>query len=411
MSSLGLIILGRFLSGLGYQMIVLEGVTEIYSSTHSVFMTGALGMALFIPTLFTNYFAGLWAERAAQRGLIYFCLQMAFAFACGVLYFDHSPVVTVAVFFFLSTVRTLRTPFFYFLARGNGGRSAARLSQLSMLSWQLPLVLGPLIYSSLRSTFSAGVVAFTLTLIAGIAAWPQRVDDGKFPSMPDAIIPGAISGKLESQTTRKFSHPIREFFSAHKVWFEASALDVLVIGSLSFGSLIPYFLERMHSDPGSIGYVRAATSLGSLICLWFFDHQMFRTHRKTVFIYAVLVACAVVFAIPTAGSILSLMFLCLSFGFLDGFSILYRDFLTFSVSKETFGRVSSIGQVFNSASEDLGEFRAGMMGNWLGPEYGLRAGAVIGAATGLGILAWRWALVNSKSMVFSEIVSDRDIHN
>ena len=398
MRALGLLILGRFLGGLGYQMIVLEGITEIYAKTHSVLMTGVLGVALFIPTLLLNYFAGLWADRSLSKGFIYFCLQSGFALACGLLYFFHTPTVTVLVFFLLSTVRTLRTPFFYFLARecGTGQGSevrAARLSQLSMLSWQLPLVLGPFFYSALRSTFSAGLVAFGFSAVAALMAWPVKSE-----AQAGSVVP-------ESQPLR-----VSSFFEANKVFFEASAFDVLVIGSLSFGSLIPFFLERMHSDPNSIGYVRAAASLGSLLCLWFFDHQIFRKRRQNVFLASVFLACAVVYAIPSATTLVGLLLLAMCFGFLDGFSILYRDFLIYTSAKETFGRVSSIGQVFNSASEDLGEFRAGLLGNWLGPEMGLRAGAIIGAATGLGILLLRFAGSSSKSLAFSKAVSKRDLH-
>ena len=51
-------------------------------------------------------------------------------------------------------------------------------------------------------------------------------------------------------------------------------------------------------------------------------------------------------------------------------------FLIYTSARETFG----------SASKDLGEFRTGLLGNWLGPEAGLRTGGLIGATTGLGIL-------------------------
>ena len=58
-------------------------------------------------------------------------------------------------------------------------------------------------------------------------------------------------------------------------------------------------------------------------------------------------------------------------------TVLRATVLQLNIPDALRGRVSSVSQVFTNGGPQLGQFRAGAMGEWLGPEMSVFAGALI----------------------------------
>jgi MFS family permease len=379
MSSLYWLLSSRFLGGLGYQIFMLSGLFEIYQRTQSTTMTGLTGLVLFVPAMILNLGFGQWADRVRGKAFLYFLLQVAILpLSCAMILPEvrSSSTALLVLMGLYSVIRGLRTPLYYTLMNlsslaEKNPVSKGRLAQISTVSWQGPLILGPFLFSFLQTTGGHSFVTFILVgffVLAAVTSLPLV-----FKKLVD-VLPAVSAVKK----------PWRDLFKENPVWIQASLMDALVMGSLSFVSLIPFLLKSIQEDPSQIGYMRSAISAGAFTCISLFEVQALQKFRQQLFLGALLVASLAVLLIPATTSLLVLIGLCFVFGFCDGFSILYRDYLVFMVPKEVTGRVSSLSQILNSASEDLGEFRAGLLGSAFGPAQALVISAIFGGTLTIG---------------------------
>lgn len=376
MSPLVSLWLSRFTGGLGYQIFALSGLYQIYKNTQSATMTGMLGLWLFLPGACFNLVLGKWADKIQRSSLAFLTIQCA-TVPLGMALFSKavmsSSFCLFAVVSSYAVLRAARSPFYYVLMNQCAENlSKARVSQLSTLSWQLPLVLGPLAFS-----FAYGlggnmpVVALSVFFFA-LAAYFS------FPLL-----------RLPQKKTLK-SKPVfeetdwKDLYQNNSLWLRASLMDAIVMGSLTFGSLMPFLLSHLQENPAQVGFLKSAISLGTFICVGFFEMKAFADRREAIFKSSLLVACLSVFLIPFSQTFTELILLCFLFGMSDGFSILYRDFLLFSIDKKHLGKASAVSQILNSASEDLGELRAGSLAGFTSPHAAVFIGVSIAATATLG---------------------------
>ncbi|RYZ91544.1 MAG: MFS transporter [Proteobacteria bacterium] len=382
------LLLSRFTGGLGYQIFVLSGLFSVYQKTQSAAATGMTGLVLFLPAMFLNLFFGQWADKIKNKAAVYFILQAAVVpLSLGMLV----PIVRSNTFGILmllavySLLRGLRTPLYYSLMNASSASNKApvskgRLSQLSTIAWQGPLIAGPFLFSFMHDFTKGASVTFIFVILFAIAALASA------PLIRAVKTDQVSKQKVSGQTWL-------QLFKENPIWIRASVLDAVVMGSLSFVSLIPFLLKGIQEDPSKVGYLRSMISLGACACICLFEVQAFQNRREQIFVGALAIGSLAVFLLPVSGSFSFLICLSFIFGFCDGFSILYRDYLVFMAPKDATGRVSSLSQILNSVSEDLGEFRAGMMGDFFGASQALYVSAIIGG----GATALFWARTLSSS--------------
>lgn len=168
----------------------------------------------------------------------------------------------------------------------------------------------------------------------------------------------------------------------------AISLDLFAVLLGGATALLPAFArDVLHIGPDGFGHLRAAPAVGAVaVALWLATWPMKRHTGAWMFGgVAVFGLATIVFGL-SENYILSLAALAL-LGAGDMLSVYVRSSLIqLSTPDEMRGRVSAASSVFVSASNELGEFRAGSMGALIGAVPSV----VVGGVAALGVAAL-WA--------------------
>jgi MFS family permease len=152
-------------------------------------------------------------------------------------------------------------------------------------------------------------------------------------------------------------------------------------------ALLPIFArDVLHTGPWGLGLLRSAMGVGGLImAIWLARRPLDRKVGRTMFAAVAIYGLGIlVFAFSTQ-FILSFLALAVA-GAGDMISIVIRQTLVqLETPNEMRGRVSAVNATFIGASNQLGEFRAGAMAEWLGP-----IGSVVAGAVGTLIVVALW---------------------
>jgi MFS family permease len=190
------------------------------------------------------------------------------------------------------------------------------------------------------------------------------------------------------------------FLWNHKVALGAISLDLFAVLLGSVTALLPIFAKDiLHVGPWGLGLLRAAPAAGALIMAavlarYALERRVGHVMLGSVGVYGLSV---VVFAFSHDFA-LSLAALAIG-GAADMVSIVVRQTLVqLETPDDMRGRVSAVNSTFISASNQLGEFRAGSTAAFLGP-YGAVLVGGLGTLLVVG-LWWRLfpALANRDSL-------------
>ena len=232
-------------------------------------------------------------------------------------------------------------------------------------SWQLAHIAGPaaggLLYGVSASTAYGS--AITLLLLAGLLIF-------SIPKPPQ---------RIETETTSisvllgGFSYVWRE-----KVVLGAISLDLFAVLLGGAVALMPiYARDILELGPQGLGFLRAAPGIGAVIMLLALTRFPVRNHAGVI-----LLATVALFGLSTAIfgvsrlawlSIIALMFV----GAFDMVSVYIREIiLQLWTPDEVRGRVNAVNGIFLGASNELGEFRAGLVAAIWGAVFTVTAGGV-----------------------------------
>ncbi|MGN6691122.1 MAG: MFS transporter, partial [Sphingopyxis sp.] len=190
-------------------------------------------------------------------------------------------------------------------------------------------------------------------------------------------------------------HPLREMADGLKfVWVERFLLGTItldlfaVILSGATAMLPVYARDILHVGSEGLGLLRAAPALGAAVVALGLAIRPIERNVGVKMLWAVVVfgLATVAFGLSTS-LVLSLAMLVL-LGAADMFSVFVRGTLIqLNTPDHMRGRVSAASGLAVSASNELGEMRAGAMAAALGPV----AAVVVGGAAAVGVTAlWAW---------------------
>jgi MFS family permease len=243
-------------------------------------------------------------------------------------------------------------------------------------AWQTATIIGPvaggLLYGVSAEAAYGTALAFMLTaalLVLSIPKPAQRTAGDK-PTL-ETLFAG-------------FGYIRRE-----KVVLGAISLDLFAVLLSGASALLPvYARDILELGPWGLGMLRAAPSFGAIfVALWLAGHPI--RERAGLLMFAAVVlwgALTIVFGISTT-TWLSILMLALM-GATDMVSVYVRETLIQLWTPDDLrGRVSAVNLVFIGASNELGEFRAGMMASAIGTVPAVVFGGV-GAIAVAGLWAW-----------------------
>lgn len=337
---------------------------QVYEITKDPLSLGLIGLAEALPLLGFALFAGHLADRFPRQPII----------VIGTIGMVISSVVLLLFTIYPSMLAGGVWPIYAVVFAGGLARASFRPAVVALSaelipreihpnavawrtsSWHLAAVCGPatggLIYGFAGPTaaYSAVIVLMTSSLFASSAIQhrlaPQIVED----------VPLAESLKVGIR-----------FVLHDPVLLAAMMLDLF---SVLFGgavALLPVFANMLGVGPQGLGLLRAAPALGSIMTSTWIAHRPPTKRAGTALLIAVALfgTAIIAFALSRDFS-LSFALLLLS-GSADGVSVIIRGTLLQSRTPDALlGRVSSVNQVFISASNEIGAFESGVAARLMG---------------------------------------------
>ncbi|TFI56786.1 MFS transporter [Sphingomonas parva] len=360
-------------------------VYDIARQTMSIerasFWLGMIGLAQFLPLLLLTLVAGYVADRIDRRWIVRASLSLELLCAASLallLWADAmtlEPLFTVAVA--LGIGRAFAGPALSSIAPNLvPPASLPSAIALNSIAWQAGAVAGPLLggaaYAlSTALPYEASTVLFALSLGAMLLIRP---------------IPRGNAGQ---------SHPLRAVIEGiayvrdNKIVLGAITLDLFAVLLGGATAMLPvYARDILHVGSEGLGALRAAPAVGAALTAFVLARRPLKRHvgAKMFFCVAIFGLATMVFG-ASRWMWLSMASL-LVLGAADMISVYVRSSLIQLHTPDAMrGRVSAVSGLFISASNELGEFRAGLAGSLFGPVLAVVGGGALAVAV-TGFCAW-----------------------
>jgi MFS family permease len=379
--------IGRMLAVLAIQMQTTAMGWQVYDSARAhgqsiaeaAFVLGLVGLAQFLPLLVLSLFGGQAADRYNRKLIVTLCLVAKAAIAAGLALASGfgATIVIPAVFVaavaagavnaFLPPAQTALLPML--VPREDLPQAIA----WSSLAFQGGLIIGPAI-GGLLYGFGAVVpymIAFAfLALAAGLMT---------------ILRTPAQAPVADARTIRMIVEGLR-FVWSNKIVLGAISLDLVVVLLAGAVALLPVFArDILHAGPSELGVLRSAMGVGATLVAATLAVQPLRRHvGRWMFASTIVFGLATIVFGLSNSLWLSAAALAVAGG-VDMVSVYVRQSLIQLATPDAMrGRVGAVSFVFISASNELGDFEAGLMARIFGPVIAVTIGGVAAVAASLG---------------------------
>ena len=369
----------RTCAAIGFQMLGVAVAWQMYALTGSAFDLGLVGLAQFLPAAAFMLVAGQVADRFHRRRLLQICQAVegvaAAALALG------SSAGWVGKGFILAAVVVFGV-----------GRAFDAPTQQTLLPNVVPPALFPRAVAASSSTTQ-------FATISGPAL-------GGFLYLISPVVPYALCAALflcsivllaflqiERVAVGRSPVNLAAFFAGisyirrNPIVLGVISLDLFAVLLGGTTALLPIFANDVFQlGSEGLGLLRAAPAVGALVIMAALTAWPLARHVGRIMFVSV--ACfglaTIVFALSKS-FILSMIALA-ALGASDAVSVVIRVTLVqIETPDEMRGRVNAVNSLFAGTSNQLGDFRAGIMAAWLGA---IPAVLVGGIGTLLVVLIW-----------------------
>lgn len=371
--------LARVAGMLAFQMLAVAIGWQIYALTAKAFDLGLVGLFQFLPACLLVLVAGQIADLYDRR-LVIRASQLTGAGGVAVLaaataWGAISKELILAAVFVLGAARAFEQPTMNTLLPATvPAKLLPRAVAASSSATQTAMVVGPALGGILYIAGPAVVYAsccalFVLASIFTSLIVIDHVPPKREPLSLDVLFAGFA------------------FIRGNPLVLGAITLDLFAVLLGSVLALLPIFAHDIfQTGPWGLGLLRAAPALGAVatgivLARWPFRRDVGRIIFISVAIYGVAV---MVFALSSSLA-LSIAVLAV-LGASDMTSVVLRQtILQLETPDETRGRVNAVNSLFVITSNQLGDFRAGVVAAWLGAIPAV----LMGGACALAVaLAW-----------------------
>ena len=362
-------------AGFAVQILSVAVAWQIYAMTHNPLHLGYAGLAQFLPAFLLVLVTGLVADKYNRRMIIMACYGLEIACAVGLLMLtlrDNKDVWPIfAILFLFGVARAFMNPASDALAPNLLPREAIPHGiSLSSMQWQFTSIVGPVAGGLLYGVSApfAYSVAIALLVAAGILV----------------LVIGHVAQANHAEETNL--HTILagiKFIRSEPVVLGAISLDLFAVLLGGAVALMPvYASDILAVGPVGLGMLRSAPGIGAVIvALWLAKFSI--PPRAGVILFACVAGfgvATIVFGVSRSVPV-SILALVLVGGF-DMVSVFVRETLMQLWTPDNVrGRVNAVNRMFIGASNELGEFRAGVMA----ARFGATAAVVFGGAGSVAI--------------------------
>lgn len=378
---LRLYLANRFLSTMAVQIQVVAVGWQVYDLTNDPVALGYVGLFEFLPMLLLALPAGDLADRVDRR-LVLIATYLVQALACGAL---------VAL-----TIGGYRQIWLYYLVITLFGvaRGISTPSQQSVLAFLVPT-------ENLPSAVAWNSSAYTVANFAGPALGGALLaamgPSGTYiVCVAFFLLSVATTFSLRMRRTvgtspgtayRRIADGI-VYMGRQPIIIGAISLDLFAVLFGSVFALLPiYQRDILHVGPEGLGLLRAAPALGAAAVAFALAKWPLKRHvGGLMFAFVAVFGTATVVFGLSRNFYVSLAALAVTGG-ADMISVFVRQTLVQLVTPDRMrGRVGAVNSVFIGASNELGQFRAGLTAGW----FGTVPSVVIGGVATL-VIVGLWA--------------------
>ncbi len=354
---------------------------QIYDITHSAYYLAMVGLVQFLPALILVLVTGLVADRFNRRWIMGLCFVVELLCALALVIYSLGPQKVVwpmlAVLGVLGVARAFAGPAASALSPNLLSKEALPHGiSLNSMTWQTASITGPVLGGLLYGVGAATAygVAFSLAILATFIV----------------VLIGHVNQAMNHQDEGGMATLLAGFkFIRHEpVVLGAISLDLFAVLLGGAFALMPiYARDILQTGPWGLGLLRGAPGVGAIaMALWLAKYGI--KDRAGVVLFASVALFGfftLVFGVSTwlPLSIVALI----AMGCFDMVSVYVRETLMQLWTPDAVrGRVNAVNSVFIGASNELGEFRAGMVAWKLGAVT-----AVVVGGVGTMIVAAAWA--------------------
>lgn len=367
---------------IGYQLYDTARTDYGMSIREASFQLGLLGLVQFVPLAILTPVAGWVADRFERRKVAIFANMIDLVIAVLLGWFTWTDALTLPLLFALAALhgvaRVFVGPAMSAIAPNIVPPAVLpRAIAMSSIAWQSASVIGPAAGGLIYAAHPAAVYVFAAVLLALSAFTISRVR----PVLPPP--------------TEVRRHPLREmadglqFTWRERFLFGTITLDLFAVILSGATALLPVFArDILQTGSEGLGFLRAAPAVGAAVVALGLAFRPIERNVGVKMLWAVAAfgAGTVAFGLST-NFFLSLGLLVLM-GAADMFSVFVRGTLIqLNTPDHMRGRVSAVSGLAISASNELGEMRAGTMAAAIGPI----SAVIFGGVAAIGVTAlWAW---------------------
>jgi MFS family permease len=374
--------LARFFVTFAVQIIVVAVGWQVYDLTRDPLDLGILGMVQFLPMLLLVFVTGSVADRFGHRLVMIVSVAIEVLAALVLLWVVWQGLQSPLPVFVILTVIAVARAFFgpasqslvvYMVPKQDFANAVSWNSS----AWQIASIVGP-VAGGLLYGMSARVAYSWAAALLVLALWLLLL----LPKVGTAM----VSRKVTFASLFEGVHFIR----AQPLVMGAISLDLFAVLLGGAVALLPvYARDILQLGPLGLGLLRAAPGVGAVLTALALALFPIRDHAGKLLLVSV-----GLFGIFTVGfglstsAWLSITLLAL-LGAADMISVVIREtLLQLWTPDDVRGRVNAVNMVFLGASNELGEFRAGVMAAWIGVVPAVVFGGV--GAVGVALLWAKW---------------------
>ena len=362
--------MSRVSSTIALQMQAVAVAWQMYDITHNPLDLGLVGLTQFMPAALFVLVAGHVADRYDRRTIVRIC-QMTSGLATAVLAIGTAGgwmtrESVLAVVFVTGSARAFEQTTLTTLLPGIVPLSLlSRATAAGASATQIAVIGGPAMGGLLYAVSPILVYALccTLYLVSSVLIANVKVERNASSREP-------ISLAVLFAGFRYIRH--------NPVILGIISLDLFAVILGGVYALLPVFARDIfHAGPWGLGLLRASPGVGALVAAVILAHRPPRQWVGRIIFGAVATygVAIIIFALSDY-FILSMALLCV-LGAADMISVVIRmTLIQLETTDDMRGRVSAVNSLFVIASNQLGDFRAGLMAAWLGTIPAVLVGGV-----------------------------------
>ena len=373
--------LSRLLVTFATQIISVAVGWQVYDLTRNPFDLGIVGLVQFLPSLLLVLVTGAVADRYNRRAIMAICLGLEAVICAGLVIFTWSGTREVWPIFALLAVFGVGRAFMgpalqSLLPNLVPPQDLSNAIAWNSSSWQIATITGPV----------AGGILYGLSEYAayGMALFLMAVS-----AVLVGLIPKPVQRISEQAKSLEALFAGFRYVWSEKIVLGAISLDLFAVLLGGAMALLPvYARDILHAGPWGLGLLRASPGVGALLVAGWLTRNAIRDHAGLI-MFIFVAGFGIFTSIFGASTLIWLSVIALALaGACDMISVYVRETLIqLWTPDDVRGRVNAVNMVFVGASNELGEFRAGISAALFGA-----VPAVVFGGIGTIAVALLWAI-------------------